>query len=145
MSEFARRLRHTQTEAEKRLWDHLRNRQLSGHKFRRQHPIGPYTVDFCCLEKGLIVELDGGQHLEQKEKDNRRTHDLNKEGFRVLRFWDHDVLKDTEAILESLRLVLSGPHPHPLPGRERGGKSPVPACRQAGARASAGGKGDSAS
>mgnify|MGYP001562296369 FL=1 len=99
---FARTLRKQQTEAEKRLWWFLRNRQISNCKFRRQQAVGPFIVDFLCLEKRLIVELDGGQHAEQSEKeyDEARTEFLASEGYRTMRFWNHDVLTNTEGVLE---------------------------------------------
>ena len=87
---IARRLRRNPTDAEKRLWSKLRHKQLSGHRFRRQVPIGPYIVDFACLGARLIVEVDGGQHANQIERDNARTAWLGGQGFRVLRFWNND-------------------------------------------------------
>lgn len=99
---FARTLRGNQTDAERKLWSFLRMRQLAGHKFRRQHSIGPYTVDFCCPRESLVVELDGGQHAEQRERDARRTSSLKSRGYRVLRFWDHEVLSDMEAVTRAL-------------------------------------------
>lgn len=100
MKDKARSLRRRQTEAEKRLWQYLRNRQPAGCKFRRQHPISPYIVDFACLEKKLIIELDGSQHLEAKEPDNRRDNFLKEKGFTVLRFWNHEIFAETEAVLQ---------------------------------------------
>jgi len=88
-------------------------------KFRRQHYIHPFVVDFCCPERWLIVELDGGQHTVQAEADQRRTAFLEASGYRVLRFWNHEVLMDTEAVMERIVAVLSDPHPVPLPSRER--------------------------
>jgi very-short-patch-repair endonuclease len=82
-------------------------RQVDGLKFRRQHPLGSYIVDFVCLEKRLIVELDGGQHAEQVNSDTERTAWLEAHGFRVLRFWNHDVLRDTEAVKEVISKALS--------------------------------------
>ncbi len=103
----ARQLRRNQTDAEKRLWQLLRNRQLSGYKFRRQHPIGPYIADFVCLENGVIVELDGGQHMDQQAYDERRSAYLRQHGFCVVRFWNNDVLKNLEGVIHSLTLTLS--------------------------------------
>jgi very-short-patch-repair endonuclease len=98
----------------------LRDRQLGGHKFRRQHPVGPYIADFACVERGLIVELDGGQHAEQKSYDARRSDALVARGFKVIRFWDNEVLTQTRAVLESiLRELESRPSPQPSP-RKRG-------------------------
>ena len=98
MTELARALRKNPTEAERTLWRHLRLRQLDEHKFRRQQPVGSYIVDFICIEKRLVVELDGGQHSEQVASDAERTALLEGEGFRVLRFWNHEVLKDIEQL-----------------------------------------------
>ncbi|MBI4240651.1 MAG: endonuclease domain-containing protein [Candidatus Rokubacteria bacterium] len=119
----ARELRRDQTEAERKLWARLRDRQLSGAKFRRQHPIGRYTVDFCCPELSLVVEVDGGQHAERADADRRRTEFLTQRGYRVLRFWDTEVLKEFEAVLERIAQGLRNPHPNPLPSRERGQRS----------------------
>ena len=107
----ARRLRREQTEAERRLWARLRARQLCGAKFRRQHPIGRCIADFCCQEHRLVVELDGGQHATQTEADQRRSAFLAECGYRVLRFWDNEVMEDIEAILEQITQVLTDPHP----------------------------------
>src|SRR5438874_2252460 len=103
---LARGLRRTQTDAENRLWYHLRNRQLGGAKFRRQFPIGSYVVDLVCLESRLIVELDGGQHSEQVERDERRTAFLEAQGFRILRFWNNQALAETEAVLTTILVAL---------------------------------------
>ncbi len=118
MINFARQLRHQQTEVEQKLWFRLRNREFLNHKFRRQHPIGSYIVDFCCIEKQLVVELDGSQHLTQKAKDAQRTNYLQSQGYRVLRFWDNEILNQINDVLEAIRLALD-PHPNPLPERER--------------------------
>ena len=103
---IARELRSRMTDAELLLWRHLRRRQLDGRKFRRQHPLGPYVVDFVCLEARLVLELDGGQHAEQVGRDQRRDAWLGERGFRVLRFWNHDVLLRTEAVLEVILAEL---------------------------------------
>jgi len=92
MNHFAQKLRKNQTDAEKRLWQHLRNRQILNYKFRRQHTMGPYVVDFICIEKGLIIEVDGSQHFDQQIYDLKRTTYLEGQGFLVLRFWNNDVL-----------------------------------------------------
>ena len=97
---FRRRLRREQTDAERKLWSLLRSRQLEAYKFRRQHPIGPYIADFCCLERLLVIELDGGQHLEQADYDKRRDDFLHDKGFRVLRVWDNDAFKEVKAVEE---------------------------------------------
>jgi len=102
----ARHLRRSQSDAEGLLWSRLRSRQLYGLKFRRQHPIGPYVADFCCNEASLLVELDGGQHAEQTGEDQRRTRYLQSRGFRVLRFWNNQVLTGLDAVLEVIATAL---------------------------------------
>src|SRR5712692_3385597 len=97
----ARDLRRDATDAERRLWSALRDRRLRGYRFRRQHPIGDYIVDFACTERGLIVEADGGQHADN-EADRRRTALLESEGWRVLRFWNNDILANTEGVIEAV-------------------------------------------
>ena len=127
---FAQSLRPGQTDAERKLWSCLRDQQLQGWKFRRQHPIGGYTVDFCCLEGMLIVELDSDPHLGQEEADSERTQYLKSVGFQVLRFWNDDVVKKIDDVLEEVLRNLAGvesldPHPNPVlssrpnPGKER--------------------------
>ncbi|HEY7553575.1 MAG TPA: endonuclease domain-containing protein [Candidatus Binatia bacterium] len=112
----ARALRHNPTEAERLLWRHLRLWQLSGYKFRRQQPIGNYIVDFACLEKRLVVELDGGQHAEQSSYDIKRDEWLRGAGFRVLRFWNHDVLKNPLSVKERIFETLENtPYLNPPP------------------------------
>ena len=101
----ARRLRRSMTDAEHRLWFHLRNRALMGCKFRRQHPIGPYIADFACIEHRLIVEADGGQHADSGA-DRDRTRFLASCGYRVLRFWNNDVLARTDAVLEQIHAAV---------------------------------------
>jgi very-short-patch-repair endonuclease len=98
----------------------LRDRRLAGVKFRRQHPIGPYVADFCSLESCLVIELDGGQHASRAEADRRRTEHLNREGYRVLRFWDNDVFENLPGVLQRIMEAVKDPHPDPLPERERG-------------------------
>jgi very-short-patch-repair endonuclease len=115
----ARKLRLNQTEVERRLWSRLRARQLWGVKFRRQHPIGPFIVDFCCLERRLVIELDGGQHAAQVKADQKRSAFLERSGYRVLRFWDNAVMEDIQAVLEQIDAILKHPHPDPLPDRAR--------------------------
>ena len=102
----ARDLRKDLTIAERTLWKHLRLRQLIGHKFRRQSPIGPYIVDFVCFEKGLIIELDGGQHSEQQGYDSERTTWLESQGFRVIRFWNDRVVREIEGVKELILEAL---------------------------------------
>jgi very-short-patch-repair endonuclease len=107
---FARQLRRNQTDAENRLWRHLRNRRLLGLHFRRQHPIGRYFADFACLELRLIVEIDGGQHADPlgQERDRTRTAALEERGYEVIRFWDNDVLRDTQAVLATIARHAQG-------------------------------------
>jgi very-short-patch-repair endonuclease len=95
----ARELRRNSTDAEARLWFRLRDRQLHGLKFRRQHRIGPFIADFYCDESRLVVELDGGQHFDAAQADARRTAYLESEGILVLRFWNNDVLSNTDGVL----------------------------------------------
>lgn len=116
--EFARQLRKGQTDAERRLWRALRNRSLCGYKFRRQHPVGPYTLDFYCFERGLAIEIDGGQHARQIGKDAGRTKFLFQKGIRVLRFWDNEVLQSLDCVLNAVLSALNDPHPDPLPKGE---------------------------
>ena len=106
-----RNLRRAQTEAEARLWRHLRDRRLAGYKFRRQHKIGTYFVDLVCTEASLIVELDGGQHAERKPYDAARTAALEVAGYRVIRFWNDDVLIRTEAVLSEILRALNERNP----------------------------------
>ena len=107
--EFARRMRAEPTDTETKLWWLLRNRRLAGFKFRRQVPVGSYILDFYCHEARLAVEADGGQHSEpgQAAYDARRTEYLKKLGIRVLRFWDNDVLKHTDSVLEAIYRELT--------------------------------------
>ena len=123
----ARELRKNQTDAESLLWQLLRNRQIENVKFRRQHPIEPYILDFYCHDKKLAIELDGGQHNtdEGKEKDQKRSDFLTSQGIRVLRFWNNDVLQNTESVLEVIYNQLL-PHPNPLPEGEGFIKLPLP-------------------
>src|SRR5207248_5344880 len=98
----AKQLRHDQTEAEVFVWSQLRSRRFSGFKFRRQHPLGNYIVDFVCLDRRIIVELDGGQHneLNHRAYDARRDAWLKQEGFEVLRYWNSDVFTEWDAMAE---------------------------------------------
>ena len=105
----ARELRRNPTEAERRLWKHLRLRQIGGYKFRRQQSLGPYIVDFVCLGKRVVVEVDGGQHSEQIAYDTERSAWLEAQGFRVLRFWNHEVLKEIEVVKEVIAEALETP------------------------------------
>jgi very-short-patch-repair endonuclease len=99
--ENARRLRRDATDAERRLWSALRDRRLSGYRFRRQFPIGRFIVDFACTKHRLIVEADGSQHADS-ESDRERTAWLEEQGWRVLRFWNNDILTHTEGVVETV-------------------------------------------
>jgi adenine-specific DNA-methyltransferase len=115
-NEFARQLRSNLTDAEQFAWKRLRRGQIGEHKFRRQHPLGPYVVDFVCLERKLVIELDGGQHAEQALEDARRTKWLAERGYRVIRFWNHEVLQDWETVEQEIwRQLHAGPEPTPHP------------------------------
>ncbi|GAB4581036.1 MAG: endonuclease domain-containing protein [Anaerolineales bacterium] len=103
--EKARLLRKELTPAERKLWAVLRNDQL-GVSFRRQHAIGPYIADFCCIKKKLIIELDGSQHLEQAEYDAKRTAFLQMQGYRVLRFWNNEVQNDINGVIRHIQFAL---------------------------------------
>ncbi|KUM42516.1 endonuclease domain-containing protein [Pseudomonas sp. EpS/L25] len=102
----ARSLRRNQTDAERALWQHLRGKRFQGFKFRRQHPYGRYILDFVCLEARLVVELDGGQH-QDSPADRERDVWLGAQDFQTLRFWNHGVLTQPEAVLERLCAALS--------------------------------------
>ena len=106
----ANALRQNQTNAEGLLWHYLRNKQMDGHKFRRQQPIGPYIVDFACMPRKLIVELDGGQHAKQEAYDEKRDTFLQDKGYRILRFWNNEVFENCFGVLESIYNAL---HHHP--------------------------------
>ncbi len=124
LTRISQELRQRQTEAEKILWFKLRDRQLEGVKFSRQHCIGNYIIDFTCLEKRLIIEIYGGQHTQTstKESDEQRTQWLEAAGYYVVRFWNSEVLQNTEGVLEKIRGLLGQEfHPHltsPLKGEE---------------------------
>ncbi len=100
---MAKTLRKKSTEVEMLLWKHLRAKQSERIKFRRQQPIGKYIVDFVCFEKKVIIELDGGQHSVEPEKDKERDKWLNVQGFKVLRFWNNEVLTNIQGVLEVIR------------------------------------------
>jgi very-short-patch-repair endonuclease len=121
----AKELRRDLTDAERKLWSVILNRQLDGAKFRRQQPIGPFVADFVCQERHLIVEADGGQH-DDNAKDARRTAFLESKGYRVLRFWNNDILTNLNGVAEAISTALSDPHParvtreSPSPSRGEG-------------------------
>ena len=109
----ARDLRTNATDAERKLWSYLRRRQVADFRFRRQQSIGPYIVDFFCPEARLIVEVDGGQHVDRAAADAERTEWLESRGYRVVRYWNHEVLQNIEGVITDLQLRLSEPHPPP--------------------------------
>jgi very-short-patch-repair endonuclease len=104
--ERARQLRKEMTPAEKKLWTYLRGNKINGVKFRRQHAVGSYILDFCAIQKKLILELDGSQHLDQEEYDEERTIFLNAQGYRVLRFWNSQVMDDIENVIKEITYTL---------------------------------------
>jgi len=112
----ARALRRSSTEAEKRLWNLLRNRSVTGLKFARQVPIDPFVVDFVCRDRMLIIEVDGSQHMDDEDYDRRRTAYLNGRGYTVLRFWNTEVLRELGGVHEVIDLVAAGLSPDPSPG-----------------------------
>ena len=102
----ARRLRRDMTEAEQTLWKQFRGRRFANLKFRRQFPIGTYIADFCCFEKKLVIELDGGQHVDQRVYDAQRERFIEAQGFRVIRFWNDLVLRESSTVIEQILAVL---------------------------------------
>jgi very-short-patch-repair endonuclease len=122
------------TDAERLLWSRLRGRRL-GFKFRSQHSLGPFVADFVCLERKLIIEADGGQH--NPEADRPRTDYLRRRGFRILRFWNHDILRNIDGVTETILLILAR-RDDP---REERPASPTPASRGRGGARSEGGEG----
>jgi very-short-patch-repair endonuclease len=121
-TEIARRLRQDATDVEKILWRALRER-IGIWKFRRQHPIGRRIADFACPARKLVIELDGGLHAERTEADNRRAAEIACHGYRIMRFWNNDVLENLEGVLETIRQALEAPPPLPTSpprGAERG-------------------------
>jgi very-short-patch-repair endonuclease len=113
----AKALRASSTDSERKLWNRLRNRTL-GWTFRRQHPIGPFVADFACVEAGLVVEIDGGEHLEPdaRASDARRALFFRLQGFETLRFSSRDALTDTDGVLASILEWIEQRHPHPTQG-----------------------------
>jgi very-short-patch-repair endonuclease len=125
-SKLQRTLRCNATDAERKLWQGLRGRQLAGCKFRRQHPFKRFIVDFVCLERKLVVEIDGSQHLNAIERDEARDRLLAGAGFRTLRFWNNDVLVNTATVLQTILTVLGDTHPLPSPPLEGEGAESLP-------------------
>ena len=115
----ARRLRRNMTDAEHLLWRHLRNRQIHGYKFRRQVVIGRYIADFACIDARIIVEVDGGQHSERTRYDENRTQWLQSRGYRVLRFWNHEIFNSLPDILNAIAMALEQRDRSP-PRRKKG-------------------------
>ncbi len=99
------------TDVERLLWQALRGKQINGHRFRRQHPIGQYIADFACIEQKMVVELDGGQHQEQLAYDEQRTNFLRTHGWQVLRFWNNDVLDNLTGVLSTIAEKLTAAPP----------------------------------
>jgi very-short-patch-repair endonuclease len=123
LARLAKSLRQRSTDVERLLWSHIRAGRFEGMKFRRQHPIGQYIVDFVCLERKMVIELDGGQHAfsDQAPRDIERDTWLEKEGYTVVRFWDNEVLINTSGVLEVIRRRLyrtPSPQSPPLKGGE---------------------------
>ncbi len=116
----ARELRKTQTPYEEKLWRYLRGKRFSGFKFKRQEPIARYIVDFVCYEAKLIIELDGSQHLENKSHDENRDYWLKEQGFNVLRFWNHQLTKQTKNVLDEIWNALQSKTPSPQPSPIKG-------------------------
>ncbi len=104
LSQIAKELRKNSTDAENLLWNRLRAKQLNGLKVRRQHPVGNYIVDFICIKEKIIIEVDGGQHT--KEQDKEREDYLKEQGYIVLRFWNNEVLTNMEGVLEAISIAL---------------------------------------
>jgi very-short-patch-repair endonuclease len=125
----ARRLRQLMTDAERRLWFAMRDRRLAGYKFRRQHPIENYIVDFACTKHHLVVEADGGQHAENA-RDELRTEKIEALGWRVIRFWNNDILSNTEGVILTILRELEFDRPSPASRLCR--SAPSPAMRERG-------------
>jgi very-short-patch-repair endonuclease len=112
LSNFAKILRKRPTDAEKLLWKHLRGKQLENYKFRRQQPIDNYIVDFVCFEKRIVIEVDGGHHSIEIKKDNERNCYLRKQGFKILRFWNNEVMRNINGVMEVIQeTLISSPSP----------------------------------
>jgi very-short-patch-repair endonuclease len=124
-SGLARRLRRDSTSAELRLWSRLRSRLIDGRKFVRQQPIGPYVADFVCREKRLVIEVNGGQHADNV-RDRMRDQWMREHSYRVLRFWNNDIMSNMDGVLETIAIALQEDvPPHPVPAS--GGNRPLPA------------------
>jgi len=121
LTEVAKDLRKSMTDAESVLWQRMKAKQFGGLKFRRQEQIVRFIADFVCFERGIIIEADGGQHAIEREKDEERTQWLNSQGFTVLRFWNNDILTNIEGVMEAIRSAcVAAPSPRPSPTEGRG-------------------------
>ncbi len=120
-TERSRNLRNNPTDAEKKLWSALRNRQISGTRFNRQVPIGPFICDFVARSAKLIIEVDGGQHAVETSRDEVRSRFLREQGYRVLRFWNNDVLGNIDGVVAIIEQALAD-MPSPSPSRMAGGE-----------------------
>jgi very-short-patch-repair endonuclease len=114
LTDRARELRRNETDAEQRLWGELRNRQLANAKFVRQYQIGPFIADFACRSARIAIELDGGQHAEN-DRDANRTRVIEAHGYRVIRFWNNEVLENLDGVLEAIAAELAIARANPLP------------------------------
>ena len=117
----AREMRSNQTSAERLLWAKLRRKSMGNARFRRQHPLYGFITDFCCLERRLVVELDGDSHAEQPEYDAWRTERLTERGFRVLRFFNDDVQNNLDGVMDAIWQAVQAPPPLPSPVSNNGG------------------------
>ena len=106
-TETAKSLRKSSTDAERLLWRYLKAKRMNGLKFRRQEPIGRFIVDFVCYEKKLIIEADGSQHVLEKGKDEARTQWLNAQGFKVMRFWNNEIMTNIDGVMERIKSECS--------------------------------------
>jgi very-short-patch-repair endonuclease len=119
LNNYKKALRKSQTDAESIIWYHLRNRHFRNYKFRRQHVLHNYIVDFICMSKKIIIEIDGSQHLDQVEYDLIRAKKLENDGYKIFRFWNSEVLENLEEVLEVIYEALGGKHPSPVGASHR--------------------------
>jgi very-short-patch-repair endonuclease len=118
----SRKLRHNPTPAEQKLWARLSARQIAGTRFNRQFPIGPFICDFVSRSAMLVVEADGGQHAEQEEEDRKGTEYLRSRGYRVVRFWNNDIIENIDGVVETIERILRTSPPPAPPASGRGAK-----------------------